>query len=413
MNNTEHVPKKRKTKPEKKAIVKKILNGLKISDAVKESRVNKGTIYRWKNDYAPHEIKIGQFTVSDIKGMQKQLEKAEIAVKYLQGSPFIANADKKIVMDYLEKIVRENDADRRPSIRELCRIFCIDYSVFDKHLNRAKGKHSWYYERRDRLSNDIIRIYGESAGRAGPTTVWQILKKQKNEPISLGFVKDVMRQLDLKGVEQKSTKRNPFMTKTQLRREMENLLKDDFSAEAPNLKWVSDCKRIYANGKAYVLCVILDLFSRRIIGYHIGKHESTRLIIATLKQAISSRAYIPGELILHTDRGPGYTSSSTRRLLSKSKIKCSFSETHEPPENGVAEAFFSRFAHEELSVAYNNMHYRSEQEMRERIANYIHKFNHERPHQYNGGLTPVQKETNYRRAHMSRRIFKGGATPVD
>lgn len=413
MTNSDQYSNKHKTERQKKSIVKEVINGLKISEAAKTNKVYKSTIYRWVNKYTPRETKIGQFIVSDIQDLQKRLEKAEIAVRYLQESPFIAKADKKLVMTYLEKIVRQNDADQRPSIRELCRIFCIDYSVFDKHLNCAKGKHSWYYERRERLANDIIRIYGENAGRCGPHTILPILRQRTGEKISENFVKSVMDELDLKGAEQKSTKRNPFSLKTKARREMENLLKDDFSAEAPNVKWVSDCKRIFANGKHYVLCVIIDLYSRRIISYHIGKHESTRLVIATLKQAIYSRAYVPGELIFHTDRGPGYTSSSTRRLLSKFKIKPSFSETHEPPENGVAEAFFSRFANEEISVAYYNMHYRSEKEMRERIAKYIHKFNHERPHRYNDGLTPVQKETYYRRANMTRKVFNEGTSHVD
>ena len=88
----------------------------------------------------------------------------------------------------------------------------------------------------------------------------------------------------------------------------ENHLRQQFSQSSPNLVWVSDFTYIKAGGKWYYLCVIIDLFSRKVIAWHISSNPDSELVIITFKKAYEARN-APYGLIFHSDRGSQYTSS--------------------------------------------------------------------------------------------------------
>ena len=152
--------------------------------------------------------------------------------------------------------------------------------------------------------------------------------------------------------------------------ENKNVLQQNFTVKQPNEVWVSDVTYFNHNGLVYYLCVIMDLFSRKIIAHKISKKHSTQLITKTFKAAYQLRTPQPG-LIFHSDRGAPYTSYAFRELLYKNQIKQSLSRSGKPHDNAVSESFFSSLKREEL---YRRK-YRSERELYRYIDEYIDFYN--------------------------------------
>ena len=169
-----------------------------------------------------------------------------------------------------------------------------------------------------------------------------------------------------------------------------NLLRRRFYAEASNRIWVSDVTHLKTKGRRYYLCVILDLFSRKVVAYKITTHNSTQLITSTFKMAYKTRN--PGEnLIFHSDQGSQYTARAFRQLLKKLKITQSFSNAGTPHDNAVMESFFSIFKKEE----FYRSKYRSEKELRNKVEEYILFYNQKRPHTTLNYKTPEQYEDEF------------------
>lgn len=170
-----------------------------------------------------------------------------------------------------------------------------------------------------------------------------------------------------------------------------NRLKQNFTTNEPNLVWVSDITYVKVNGGFYYICVIIDLFSRKVISYCISNKIDAKLVINTFNKAFSSRN-CPQNLIFHSDRGSQYTSSEFRKLLDKYNVIQSFSAKGYPYDNAVAESFFKFLKAEEL----NRNTYYNKQELALSVFQYIEGFyNSKRPHSANNMLSPNQKEAYY------------------
>jgi putative transposase len=121
-----------------------------------------------------------------------------------------------------------------------------------------------------------------------------------------------------------------------------NLLQRDFSAEQPNTKWVADTTYIWtAEGWLY-LAVVLDLFSRMVVGWSMAATQDATLVVQALQMAITRRRPPPG-LLHHSDRGSTYTSESYRVLLAETRMVVSMSRTADCYDNAAMESFFHSF----------------------------------------------------------------------
>lgn len=169
-----------------------------------------------------------------------------------------------------------------------------------------------------------------------------------------------------------------------------NHLKQEFHADTPNVVWVSDVTVLRFKDKYYYLCVIIDLFSRKIIAHKISRRSSTQLITSTFRSAYASRRPDVG-LTFHSDQGSQYTSYAFRVLLEKLQVTQSFSKSGRPYDNAVAESFFSIFKKEEFC----RTNYRSEKELYQGIDRYIIFYNEKRPHTTLKNKTPEQFEANF------------------
>lgn len=127
----------------------------------------------------------------------------------------------------------------------------------------------------------------------------------------------------------------------------DNLLKRNFRASKPNEKWVSDITYIKVEKGFVYLAVIMDLFSRKIIGWSLDTSMTNQLIIDAFDMAVASRKVEPG-LILHSDRGVQYRSGEYQALLLNEGIKPSMSRKGNCWDNAAMESFFARFKVEAL-----------------------------------------------------------------
>ena len=125
-----------------------------------------------------------------------------------------------------------------------------------------------------------------------------------------------------------------------------NTLAQDFTAEAPNRKWVTDITYLPTEQGWVYLAVVLDLFSRKAVGWALGTSLETELVSTALRRAIEARRPAAEELLHHSDRGSQYTSDAYQRILKTLGIQCSMSRTGCCYDNAVMERFFWSLKHE-------------------------------------------------------------------
>ena len=137
------------------------------------------------------------------------------------------------------------------------------------------------------------------------------------------------------------------------------------------------------NGKYLYVCIILDLFSRKVVAHRVSPKNSTYLVTSTFRQAYQNRNK-PQQLMFHSDQGPQYTSNTFRKLLRMNKVVQSFSKSGRPHDNAVAESFFASMKREEI---YRTQ-YHSERQFMGSIDTYIEFYNTKRPHSTLNYKTP-------------------------
>jgi putative transposase len=170
-----------------------------------------------------------------------------------------------------------------------------------------------------------------------------------------------------------------------------NLLNRDFTAEAPNQKWVADITYIWTREGWLYLAAVLDLFSRKIVGWSMGSRVTADLVEDALRMALYERQPEPG-LLHHSDRGSQYASEQIRTILAANQIEVSMSRKGNCYDNAVMESFFSTLKCEWV----HHQDYRSRVEARLDIFDYIVSFyNSVRIHSSLGYLSPDQFEANW------------------
>ena len=168
----------------------------------------------------------------------------------------------------------------------------------------------------------------------------------------------------------------------------ENLLNRQFTVEQPNQAYVSDITYIWTQEGWLYLAVVIDLYSRRVVGWSMSSRMKAQLVCDALKMAIWQRQPEPG-LIHHSDRGSQYASHAFRTLLNTHELKGSMSRKGNCWDNSVAESFFGRLKQER--VQWQN--YQTRYEAQQDILRYITMFyNSHRLHSFLGYQSPNQFE---------------------
>ena len=167
-----------------------------------------------------------------------------------------------------------------------------------------------------------------------------------------------------------------------------NLLERNFAVTAPNVTWCGDVTYIWTEEGWLYTSVLLDLYSRKVVGWAMSDHLDTQLVRDALEMALGRRQPDAG-LIHHSDRGSQYASHAYQGLLAEHGIACSMSGKGDGLDNAVAERFFGSLKRERTSKRY----YRTRQEARDDVIDYIEMFyNSWRKHSYLGYVSPNEYE---------------------
>ncbi len=166
-----------------------------------------------------------------------------------------------------------------------------------------------------------------------------------------------------------------------------DLVKRDFNPSEKNKIWVSDVTYIKSQYGWLYLCIVMDLYSRKIVGWEMSKNNDSRLVVNAIDKSIKGRNPAKG-LIVHSDRGSNYCSNEVRKLLIANKIKRSNSRKGNCWDNACAESFFGSLKRElEFNVFYNL------EDAKNEISEHIELFyNRQRKHSVLDYLSPQEYE---------------------
>jgi transposase InsO family protein len=270
-------------------------------------------------------------------------------------------------------------------VRAMCRVLAVSSSGFYAWCKRPESERA---QRNRALTVVIADVHRQSRGTYGSPRVHAELQ-------ALGFeagrhrIAQLMHAAGLEGVR---PRRYVATTDSKhLEPVAKNLLKREFEVEAPNRVWATDMTYVRTWEGWLYLAVVIDLFSRKVVGWSTAEHLRTELALDALGMALRQRS--PGsDLMHHSDRGAQYASDAYRRVLAAEGITCSMSRKGNCWDNAVVESFFATLKVEML----DRQRWSTRDAAAAAIDEYIHAFyNHDRRHSYLGYLTPGEFEQRY------------------
>jgi transposase InsO family protein len=274
---------------------------------------------------------------------------------------------------------------RQFPVRVLCRVLDVTVSSY---YGWGKRPPSARQQANQRLLEQIRQVHQASRQTYGSPRVHAELNAQG---VSCGRhrVARLMRQEQLRG--QRAVRRVRTTWSEHGLPMAPNRLQRDFQAKQPNHKWVSDLTYIPTREGWLYLAVVLDLYSRRIVGWAMDSHMTSELVCRALQMALQQRRPAAA-LVHHSDRGSQYASGDYRQLLEQHGLLASMSGTGNCYDNAVVESFFATLK-TELIHRYQ-FHRRAQ--ARTAIFAYLEGFyNRQRRHSTLGYLSPVDFELSH------------------
>jgi putative transposase len=278
------------------------------------------------------------------------------------------------------------------SVVRLCRAMQVSKSGFYKWLNSEPSARN---KRTASIRDSVMEVFQQSNGIYGSYKIAQTLKSEEHlETACRNTVAKAMKDLGIKS--RVSRKFKPTTTVSDpSKKPAPNILAQDFKADAPNQKWVADITYLPTLTGWVYLAVVIDLFSRKVVGWKMSDRLTTPIVTGALKNAIESRKPNTKELLHHSDRGCQYTSEAFQKIMQTTNITCSMSRTGCCYDNAVVERFFWSLKHEWTKFEeFENL-----DDARLSVFKYIDTFyNTERIHQTLEYQTPDEVERKYRAA---------------
>jgi transposase InsO family protein len=235
------------------------------------------------------------------------------------------------------------------------------------------------------LAEEVAQVHQESRGTYGSPRVHAEMRA-RGRKVSRKRVARLMKQQKLEARKKRRTVRT---TDSNHRQPVApNILERDFSPVQPNSTWATDITYVWTGEGWLYLAVVLDLFSRMVVGWSMSQHIDTPLVLGALEMALEGRQP-PEGLIHHSDRGSQYASTEYQQALASRGIQCSMSRKGNCWDNAVAESFFSTLKLELIYLTYFSTRHQARLE----IFEYLEVFyNRRRRHSSLGYLSPWEYE---------------------
>lgn len=270
-------------------------------------------------------------------------------------------------------------------ITRMCDVLEVSSSGYYDRLDRPESARS---QENRRLTGLIAQFHQRSGGIYGSPKIHADMV-DASEPCSENRVARLM-----KAAEIQSKLARQFVITTDSRNTLSpapDLLKRAFVVDQSDKAWVSDTTFIATREGWLYLAVILELFSRQVIGWAMGNRNNAQLVQDALTMALWRRGKVK-DVIVHSDQGSTYASGEYQRLLKDHQLRCSMSRKGECLDNAVAESFFGTLKNE---LVYHE-DYKTRAEAKQSLFEYIEVFyNRQRRHAFLNYLTPVQFEQRY------------------
>ena len=364
----------------KATVLRQLANGTPVKELCRTYDIPRSTLYRWSRDLESSNMTSEVPSPKNYEALQQQVKKLENIISVLKSAKCTVHAPLKEKLLELELLYGQYD------VRTLCEAMEVSRGTFYNHILRNKRGNTWFEKRREEYRVLIRDVFDEYRQVLGAEKIRTVLV-QRGHQVSTEYVARLMKEMGLSSV--RTTAKQDYLNLRESGKKR-NVLCQQFSATRPNEVWVSDVTCFRLQDRNHYICVILDLFSRKVIAHKVSKKNSTQLVTSTFTSAWEEGVR-ELELLFHSDRGAQYTSHRFQELLRSHAVVQSFSNSGRPHDNAVAESFFASLKKEELY----RKDYASEPDFRRSISAYMEFYNMKRPHRTLKNRTPCQMEEDY------------------
>ena len=369
---------------EKLRMVHMVNDGLPILNVCKQESVSRSALYRWMQLYKGRSRWNSKRTINlqQVYQMERRLSilEEEVQIFRKSGCGTKSSNDEKIAA--IEALRGEY------TVFAICRTLQILRSTY--YQRKKEPEKTWFDAQNDVLRPAIQAYFDESKERFGASKI-AVKLREAGFIVSPKHVSKLMKEM---GLVCKQSRLRVFASTNRKYKYRRNRLQQHFDPDAPDKVWVSDITYARVKEDIYSICVVIDLFARKVLSYAVSPNSDTELVVAAFQKAYDLR-HPPAGVIFHSDQGTAYTAYSFRKKLRDLKVVQSFSNPGTPYDNAVAESFFSIMKREELSHNW----YNTADELEKTVADFISFFNGYRPLQKLGNLTPNQYESRYWNEH--------------
>ncbi|MEN8133660.1 MAG: IS3 family transposase [Pseudomonadota bacterium] len=352
--------------------------GYKVSEAARSLGIGDGLIRRWKREFEDEAsgARLGTDEREELKRLRKEVRLLRMEKEILKKASQYFGEGNEVKYGFIR-----DHAERWPVVHQ-CRLLGVQRSA--------------YYDWRDqpckvippeelalrRRMKELFRASRDSLGSR------MLAKNLRKEGFTIGRDKArrLMKVLNLK-VKQKRRYKVTTDSKHQLP-VAENVLNREFSPQAPNQAWGTDITYLWTQEGWIYLAVVIDLYSRRVVGWAMDRRMKKALVIRALMMAVNLRKPPPG-LIHHSDRGSQYASHAYQALLKQHGMICSMSRKGNCWDNAPIERFFSSLKREWTGDRLYRTRQAAIADVREYVAVY---YNSKRLHSTLGYKTPMDYE---------------------